>query len=49
MKCPHCGETFPVPHGHEVHIVAAFRGVDIIIITCPKCQAILGAVNKPED
>ena len=49
MKCPHCGETLTVPHGQEVHIVAAFKGVDIITITGPHCQATLGAVNKPKD
>jgi len=44
VKCPHCGKTMASPYGRSVNV----NGADIIILTCPICQAILGAVNKPE-
>ena len=44
MKCPHCGERVSWPRGKLDYV----EGVPVIILYCPDCQAILGAVNAPE-
>jgi len=53
MKCPHCGQHVPAPFGLIVHVyaqsAAGKQEVDVIMLTCPSCQTILGAVNKPKD
>jgi len=53
MKCPHCGQTIAAPFGWIVHVYAQGAAgkpeVDLIILSCSNCSAILGAVNKPKD
>lgn len=43
MKCPHCERTIEAPLGKDMKV----SGVDTVILICPSCQAILGAVAKP--
>lgn len=49
MKCPYCGETVTSPFGRDVNATVSHRGMDVIMLYCPHCKAILGAVNKPKD
>jgi len=52
MKCPHCGEKVPAPFGWIVHVYASGPTgkpeLDVVILTCTHCDAILGAVNLPQ-
>ena len=51
MKCPHCGEQTKLNGQIEAVPVSGPAGLArtaIIILTCIKCNAILGAVNMPE-
>jgi len=44
MKCPYCGKHMDAPGAEEKFIPIA---VSVIILTCPSCEVILAAVNKP--
>jgi len=52
MKCPHCGQVVAAPNADNVSIyVHGVHGrpeVDVIIISCSNCNAILAAVNSPQ-
>ncbi len=51
MKCPHCGEKTKLNSQLEIVPVSAPAGLAkeaVIILTCIKCDAVLGAVNVPE-
>ncbi len=52
MKCPHCNQTIAAPFGWTTSVYApgpeGKPKIDVVILTCPNCQAILGVVNKPE-
>ena len=44
MKCPHCGDSGS-PSGTTTWVSPTW----VIIIYCPHCETILGAVYKPKD
>lgn len=50
---PHYGQTIAVPFGWNVYVYAQGAAgkpeVNVIILACPSCETILGAVNKPKD
>jgi len=52
MKCPHCGESVPAPNADKVsvyiHGIVGRPEVDVIILSCNNCGAILGTVNSPQ-
>ena len=42
MKCPHCSSSVSCPTGQQ----ACVNGTDILMLLCPNCHNILGAVNR---
>jgi len=52
MKYPHCGESASTPHADKVsaylHGVKGLPEVDVIVISCNRCGAILGTINPPQ-
>jgi hypothetical protein len=52
MKCPYCGESMSTPNADKVsayiHGIKGLPEVDVVVISCSKCGAILGAVNPPQ-
>ena len=48
MKCPQCGQTISRPSAQVVQVEASFKPVEVIILVCPNCDAVLGAVNEPK-
>ncbi len=51
MKCPHCGKSVAAPNADNVsvyiHGITGRPEIDVIILSCSHCSAILGAVNLP--
>lgn len=52
MKCPHCGKNVPAPNADKVsvyvHGAIGRPEIDIIVLSCSNCDAILGAVSLPQ-
>ena len=42
MKCPKCSKVVTTPASDS----AMVQGKHILVLSCPHCEAILGAVNK---
>ena len=42
MKCPQCSSPVLCPTGREVCV----NGVDVLMLACPDCHNVLGAVNR---
>jgi hypothetical protein len=50
MKCPHCGKQTKLNGQIESVPISGPAGLAkevVIILTCIKCDAVLGAVNMP--
>ena len=41
MKCPHCKVQIASPSAQHVCV----DGVNVLIMTCPECETILGIIN----
>jgi endogenous inhibitor of DNA gyrase (YacG/DUF329 family) len=44
-KCPHCGKSIIAPMAWNTNVVVDGGRLSVVILTCPNCQTILGAVN----
>ena len=42
MKCPQCQAQISVPGGNDCCV----NGVDVVVVTCPHCQTVLGVVQR---
>ncbi|HUU08370.1 MAG TPA: hypothetical protein VMW61_02485 [Dehalococcoidales bacterium] len=44
MKCPDCGKKIEKVNAKPIK----FEKFEILVLLCPLCEAVLGAVNKPK-